>query len=453
MRKYLQKAAVLCALLLAVCLLPGRTVRAEAETAAVSAVASDETEADVTEIRDAAGLRAIADAPDGNYRLAADIDMSGADWTPIPFSGRLDGAGHTLYNLRVTDMGTDVRTSIDGNLKKYKTRYAGLFSVVENAEIKDLRLVGAEVDIHNDTHCFAAILAGYADQSSFADCSVQGRVHMTSQGVNVGVAGLVGFGWVVIDRCSADVELVFVDEYRTGRCEEFMGGALACGIGNIRNCRIAIQGYDSCHGYVHNGGLVGMYYHCGVKKVNRDVTDNYSEGQITFFENNPNRRAYCDGMIGERLSGCRVFSRNKTKFKRNEVFRYNKTLLPEDCASPHYTEAVTPPTCTEWGYTVHTCDGCGYHWTDSYTPPQHTPGDWTAAGRTDESGHPLEQRICTVCGAVTEERAAQETAVSQTDTGAGSRGVPWWVLLGAALLGGAVLTVLGMAVRQLKRNR
>ena len=36
----------------------------------------------------------------------------------------------------------------------------------------------------------------------------------------------------------------------------------------------------------------------------------------------------------------------------------------------NYTATVVPPTCTERGYTRHTCAGCGYTWTDRYTPPE-----------------------------------------------------------------------------------
>ena len=38
-----------------------------------------------------------------------------------------------------------------------------------------------------------------------------------------------------------------------------------------------------------------------------------------------------------------------------------------DCSAGHsYTEAVTEPTCTEQGYTTHTCTRCGERYVDSY---------------------------------------------------------------------------------------
>ena len=57
-----------------------------------------------------------------------------------------------------------------------------------------------------------------------------------------------------------------------------------------------------------------------------------------------------------------------------------------------YTTEVTPPTCTEGGYTTHTCTRCGDSYTDTPTDPlDHTEGD--AATCTKD-------QVCTVCGEV-----------------------------------------------------
>ena len=321
------------------------------------------------EIYDVEGLRAMASAPEGRYRLMNDIDMAGVDWTPIAFSGELDGGGHCLYNLTVTRTGEETRVTRDGNKKEYDTTLAGLFSALENASVHDLRLTGAQVTVTNDTHCFAAILAGYIDESAVSAVSVQGRVRMTSHGVMVGVGGLTGFGFASFDRCDVKVELVFEDQNFDFRCEEFMGGVLACGIAEIDACVVDIDGYDSCHGYVHNGGLVGMSYHCGTHKEGKPVTNNIIEGRIRFFEDNPDRRAYCEATIGEPLTKPSRTHSNHASFKSDEVKTFDVVLLPELCDEPSYTETVVPPEGGRWGYTRHQCAGCGYHWTDTYTPP------------------------------------------------------------------------------------
>ncbi|MBR0464488.1 MAG: hypothetical protein IJJ23_08930 [Clostridia bacterium] len=315
-------------------------------------------------------LAAMGRSPWGRYRLMNDIDMGSVEWVPMPFSGEFDGGGHCLYNLRVVAPGPDSRITRDGNRKEYDTVFLGLFSVLDGASVHNLRITGAYVATENTGHCFAAILAGMMDRSSVSAVFVSGRVHMTNRAVMAGVAGVVGYGCGTLDRCEARVELVFEDRNLESRCEEFMGGILACGIGTVNACSVDIDGYDSCHGYVHNGGLVGMYYHCGMEYDEAPVTNNIISGRITFFEENPDRRAYCEATVGEPLSKPTRTNGNIDTFESQETKNYDVVLLPETCEVPAYETLVTPPTAASWGYTQHRCSGCGYHWTDSYTPPR-----------------------------------------------------------------------------------
>ena len=328
---------------------------------------ADET---VTEIRDIEDLRAMAAAPKGRYRLMNDIDMGGVDWTPIPFAGELDGGGHGLYNMRVTQVGAETRETCDGNRKRYETTFAGLFSTLDRAKVHDLKLIGALVDVETDTHCFIALLAGYMIDCTISDCTVRGRVNMVSSGVMVGTGGVAGYGSGLFERCVVDVELVFEDRNFSRRCEQFMGGVLSCGIADIRACMVEIDGYDSCHGYVHDGGLVGMYYRCDFDYQPTAVDDNIIEGVIHFFEDNPDRRAYCDPCLGELLGQRKPkMYGNFSEFKGDETKDFSKVLHPEQCDAPSYTETVIAPSDGVWGYTRHECSGCGYCWRDSYTPP------------------------------------------------------------------------------------
>ena len=324
--------------------------------------------ADTTEINSVDGLKAIAQDPSGDYVLTGDIDLAGIDWTPIPFSGTLDGNGHTIYNLTVTKPGPDTRITQDGNLKEYETVFAGLFSAVEHADISDLKLKGVYVDIVNDTHCFASGLCGYIADSRITDCYVSGRIRMVNNAVMAGVAGFAGFGYGDFKRDQANVELVFEDRNFSSKCEEFLGAILSCGIGNITDCMVDIDGYDSCHGYVHNGGLCGMYYHCGTGGQKGVINGNFINGRIWFFEDNIDRRAYCEPTAGEHLNKPEEEKNNTSSFESKETKDYNTVLLPEMCENPVYTETVVAPTEYAWGYTKHECSGCGYHWNDTYVP-------------------------------------------------------------------------------------
>ena len=338
---------------------------------AVTVMAEEET---VIEIRDVNGLRDVVNHPNAKFRLMNDIDLKGEDWKPIPFSGELDGGNYGIYNMTVTQIGDEIRYTRDGNNKRYKTTFAGLFSVAEYATIRDLKIIGAHVTIDAESHCFAAILTGFADHCTFDNVTVDGRVRLNNYAVMTGVGGVAGFGSGYIDNCKARVELVFEDRNRKRKCEEFMGAMLSCGYTRIRNCTVDIDGYVSCHGYVHNGGLIGMYHTCGTKfklgTANRIVSDNTITGRIYFFEDNRDRRAYCKGDIGEPLTRLHERERNDVSgFTREETKDYKHVLLPETCEEPIYTDEVIPSENGEWGWTEHTCTVCGYTWRDDYTAP------------------------------------------------------------------------------------
>jgi len=355
-------------------------------------------------ITDAEGLAAIASAPDKEYVLDNDIDLAGIDWDPVPLTGSFDGCGYTIYNLTVSKVGKDTATTYDGNKIPYITSFAALFSTVVGAEISNVNILGAYVDVEPDVDAYAAILAGFVYESELSDCTVQGRVYFYGHATVCGQGGVAGFAYGNFNNCDADVELFFED-----RCvapitaEQFMGGLFATGISNSDFCDIKIDGYASCNGHVHTGGLGGLHYELEMpeywlyRQYNRNTTVN---GQISFYECHPVRRAYCAGLFGENLIGSVDTDGNEITFERNETFDYSRILSPEKCDSPVYDEKVTEPTCEEWGYTDHTCSGCGYHWRDSYTAPSHTAGEWIT---TTQSTYDIEGEktcYCADCGIV-----------------------------------------------------
>lgn len=314
-------------------------------------------------------LLRIAARPDGHYELTDDIDMAGVDWTPIPFSGTLNGNGHAVYNLTVDTTGADEAETYDGNSIRYDTVFGGLFSIVTDAEIRDLQLQNCTVRVETDRHCFIGSIAGYAARTSFSGCSVTCRNHLTISSVNAGVGGIAGFCHdSVFEDCRVDAELVFTDVNPDVLCEEFMGGVYASGCASILRATIRLRGYSEIYGYAHNGGAVGMF------KLTRDLlkkrfklVNTVSDAEITFFEITPSRRAYCDPLIGENLGGNCYLTKNEiahfASFESKEPVR----LSPEQCGSPRYTAEFTAPTADEWGYCTYTCEICGYTYRDRYT--------------------------------------------------------------------------------------
>lgn len=289
-------------------------------------------------IASAEDLLAIRDDPGGSYALSADVDLAGISWQPLPFRGRLDGGGHRILNLYVSGAGDDRPPSVDGNHKKYDTGYAGLFSVVEDALIENLHIDGMLVALRTSGNCFAGGLAGRAENSTIRGCSVRGKVHLHQEGPIGGVAGLVGFGSGSISSCQVDVELVFVGDTKGVTCEQFLGGIVSNGYADIEGCDIRLRGYASVRGYVHNGGIVGMY-HLYTKhgdKHEGHVRGCTVDAEIRFYERNAkDRRAYCKPYLGEKLHKTVEVKGNKTlHFEKKEYRRFKKLVLPEGYAEP-----------------------------------------------------------------------------------------------------------------------
>lgn len=134
-------------------------------------------------ILDRDGLEAVSDNLSAHYKLGADIDLLGEEFTPIgtsssPFRGSFDGDGHAVRGLKV---------SADG--------YAGLFGKASSASFKNLTIEGAEIE---STKSHAGILAGYVNGGSITRCSVSGT--LAGKDLTGGYAGEVS-GNVKVQEC------------------------------------------------------------------------------------------------------------------------------------------------------------------------------------------------------------------------------------------------------------
>lgn len=354
-------------------------------------------------------LAAVAADPYGSYYLDGDLDMTGTDWTPFAFFGHFDGRGHTIYNLRADRTGDITAETVDGNAKVYSTVFAGLFSLLDGADVRGLTLRGVDITVDTARNCYIGGIAGFFRNSLISGCSVlDARLTQTSRCVPGeghekkscvgGVGGIVGFGSGSISDCTADVTLVFDDECdRTLRIEQFMGGILACGNALISNCSVTISGWDACHGYAHNGGLVGMFYSFD-KSEARPISGTGITGAITFFEDNADRRAYCESFVGEMLTWTSLSENAVNGFERNEIYDYSAVLRPERCAEPVLTETVRAAGCDGCGYTEHTCTVCGNTWRDSFVPETHEPGEWVVTKEATYTESGVRAQQCVLCG-------------------------------------------------------
>ena len=106
------------------------------------------------------------------YFLANDIDLGGAEWTPIEgFTGSLSGNGHTIKNFTINASSDNV----------------GFFSVLEGS-VTNLKLENAKINV-SGRHENVGVLCGQLAKGSISDIHVSGSVEADTC-TNVG--GIVG---------------------------------------------------------------------------------------------------------------------------------------------------------------------------------------------------------------------------------------------------------------------
>ena len=315
----------------------------------------------------------LASDPDGDFVLTEDIYMTDElAWQPVVFHGHLDGQGYTIYNSHPAGFAAQTRTVYDGNYKEYEGYFQGFFGILDGAVVENLNLVGASAQVYNSDLCvFASPFAGLMENGVIVrNCSVQGFCDLSTSGHCFGVGGLAGYGSGRLENCTADVALVCIDTDVEYKDEQFMGGAYSAGYIDIVDCDIKIDGYDSDHGYVHNGGLVGMYiiYPKGTSYAG-EIVDSHVEGRIRFFEDNRDRRAYCAPYIGEVLQWTYDWGGCTEDFERDEVFTYDETLRPCPHGNLYWTETKVEPDYGVQGYREFRCTECGYMVRTEYRAP------------------------------------------------------------------------------------
>ncbi|MDR3216251.1 MAG: hypothetical protein LBT55_02390 [Clostridiaceae bacterium] len=154
------------------------------------------------EISNAVQLADMADNPDGDYALTADIaDFSGSvEHFPIPrFSGTLNGNGHTVFNfsLTVSDRNFDDEQNI------------GLFGIL-SGEVYNLSLADVNIDCgkyQGGAVVNVGAVAGKLIGGEVRGVSVSGRLRSERYLSRIG--GIVGYaGGGLIDGCYVSAEIL-----------------------------------------------------------------------------------------------------------------------------------------------------------------------------------------------------------------------------------------------------
>ncbi|MDR2046710.1 MAG: InlB B-repeat-containing protein [Clostridiales bacterium] len=114
-----------------------------------------------------------------HFRLTADIDLRGADWTPIgsadsAFTGVFDGNGRTVSNFAAP--------------ASFSGAEFGLFGRARNARIFGLNVEDARVNVESSGIAYVGALVGVAEDTEIYSCSASGRIAATKTDANGGDA-------------------------------------------------------------------------------------------------------------------------------------------------------------------------------------------------------------------------------------------------------------------------
>lgn len=360
--------AIVCALLMCICFAPVQ-MKADETESTLATLSSDAP----TIIMTYEELLQIYDNPAGSYQLGADIDLAGATWKPLDFTGQFYGNGYAILNVNVNQFSDSVEKVYEVNYNEHDSNFAGFFGTLKNATISDLKILGINVDVSTDNNAFAAGFAGYMDNSTITKCVVEGTIKLTTGSNCFGVGGFVGFGNGRIENSDADVTLISID-HNNERDEQFTGGAFALGYVDVVDSGFHVQGFTSEHGFIHDGGIGGMRitYPEGNDYAGA-ISNNAVSGFIKYFEDVDGMGSNCGTYFGVVVSD--TFERDEAyhtgvndgdNFVSEEIYDYDADILPCRCGNNAYADTVVESTESTNGYTEHKCNDCGYYYRDNY---------------------------------------------------------------------------------------
>jgi len=239
------------------------------------------TAAEVIEIATAEELATVSQNLSGHYVLTADIDLNGAEWSPLgifvpgsdengqptelpdteyAFTGSFDGNGHTISNFTIS---------------QGEAYTAGLFGCLANASLSNLTVK----DVHAEGFLMVSDVVGYAFMSTVSDVKLEnGTVHvipneMSEEGMFGGIVG-ASMG-SVITNCEARADIV-IEEGKTANVGIVGGGWQNTSVANCIG-HGSIQVGSNCYGIGGVSGCgFGSEYFMGC--VAEDVTITVGDG-------------------------------------------------------------------------------------------------------------------------------------------------------------------------------
>ncbi|MBQ2575400.1 MAG: hypothetical protein II575_14410, partial [Bacteroidales bacterium] len=246
-------------------------------------------------------------------QITADIDMSpNSNWTPIgtnenPFCGTIDGQNKLLKNIKVN------RTNHN----------SGLFGVVNNAKIRNIKLTGNVTSNTLFLGGFCGRTRGtYADSVEFKNCHFYGKINGSSY-YNGGIIGYAG-AYCVVENCSAGGEITSTSQHCGGIIGQNGGSARIANCINVAEIK-ATNYAGGIMGYVQNGTKI----HDCLNSGNVYGTSENTGGITAFIGNSGSEIVNCinTGTVssGGSIAGVRASGHNPT-FSNNYYDRQRSVI-------------------------------------------------------------------------------------------------------------------------------
>lgn len=197
-----------------------------------------------TAIYTAEDLNNIRNDLDGNYYLAADIDLDGIVWEPVgtesnPFTGVFDGRGHAIINMRPVasaiyyndrEIGIIPQGNTADMYYYLRVQYgAGLFGYCENSAIRNLNILdfvieieceGEENDVQNSNRrsyvYYVGAIGARGYQTTIDNCYSKGTIALNGDDNNRRYAGGICGGFCTVTNSDVDVTITSTIESSLG---------------------------------------------------------------------------------------------------------------------------------------------------------------------------------------------------------------------------------------------
>lgn len=159
------------------------------------------SEEKVIEISSVSDFKKISKNLDGDYILTDDINFKGEQYESIgdnqePFTGSLNGAGHTISNVNI-----DAKTADN----KDDSIFTGMFGVTDSAEISNLAVENCQIVSDTKNGIYAGVIAGKINNSVIEDVYVDGKIE-TDEKTAYTLGGIAGAVFQNKDTAKKDLE-------------------------------------------------------------------------------------------------------------------------------------------------------------------------------------------------------------------------------------------------------